>query len=113
MESHVRSVVNSPYFFGGEFPILRKRFVIQGSDFFTIYVRPTNAPLAAIEGVNVSHDDGRLSDEIRFVKFSGIVWTHDDKGFFYQVSPSLTREATLLIFLFYKAFRGKGIPWVS
>lgn len=60
---------------------------IQGSDFFTIYVRSTSAPLAAIDGVQVSHDDNRLADEIRFVKFSSITWSHDSKGFFYQVGP--------------------------
>ena len=60
---------------------------IQGSDFFTIYVRPTSAPLASVEGAQPSHDEGRLPEEIRYVKFSGISWTHDSKGFFYQVCP--------------------------
>ncbi|PIL36633.1 hypothetical protein GSI_00322 [Ganoderma sinense ZZ0214-1] len=55
-----------------------------GSDFCTIYVRPTSVPLAPVEGKEVSHDEGRLSEELRFVKFSGISWTHDSKGFFYQ-----------------------------
>ncbi|OSD01749.1 hypothetical protein PYCCODRAFT_1368709 [Trametes coccinea BRFM310] len=59
-----------------------------GSDFFTIYVRPTSAPLASVNGSKVSHDDQRLPEEIRFVKFSGISWTHDSKGFFYQRFPS-------------------------
>ena len=57
----------------------------QGSDFFTIYVRPTAAPLAPVDGARPSHDDERLPDEIRYVKFSGISWTHDSEGFFYQV----------------------------
>ncbi|OBZ71845.1 Prolyl endopeptidase [Grifola frondosa] len=59
-----------------------------GSDFFTVYVRPTSAPLASVDGAPTSHDDHRLSEEIRFVKFSGITWTHDSKGFFYQRFPS-------------------------
>ncbi|THH29786.1 hypothetical protein EUX98_g4401 [Antrodiella citrinella] len=54
-----------------------------GSDFSTIYVRPTSSPVAAIDGKEVSHDDDRLVDEIKFVKFSGIAWT-DSTGFFYQ-----------------------------
>ncbi|KZV73550.1 prolyl oligopeptidase [Peniophora sp. CONT] len=52
-----------------------------GSDFTTIYVRPTSAPLTRAD------DGGALNDEIRFVKFSGIVWTKDGKGFFYQRYP--------------------------
>ncbi|KAI0922051.1 hypothetical protein AcV5_000515 [Taiwanofungus camphoratus] len=59
-----------------------------GSDFFTIYVRPTTAPLGSIDGSRPSHDEGRLPEEIRFVKFSGITWTHDSNGFFYQRMPS-------------------------
>ncbi|KAI0722036.1 prolyl oligopeptidase [Cerioporus squamosus] len=59
-----------------------------GSDFFTIYVRPTSAPLASVDGSSVSHDDKRLPEEIRYVKFSGITWTHDSKGFFYQRFPA-------------------------
>ncbi|PCH41552.1 hypothetical protein WOLCODRAFT_89370 [Wolfiporia cocos MD-104 SS10] len=59
-----------------------------GSDFFTIYVRPTTAPLASVDGSRPSHDDGRLPEEIRFVKFSGITWSADSKGFFYQRLPS-------------------------
>ncbi|KAH9938686.1 prolyl oligopeptidase [Fomitopsis serialis] len=64
-----------------------------GSDFFTIYVRPTSAPFASKEGSDVHpvHTEGALPDEIRFVKFSAITWTADSKGFFYQRFP--TRES--------------------
>lgn len=57
----------------------------QGSDFCTVYVRKTDTPLEEKGDKRPSHDDGRLPDEIRFVKFSNITWTHDSKGFFYQV----------------------------
>ena len=33
-------------------------------------------------------DEGRLDDVIRFVKYSGITWLHDDSGFFYQRYPT-------------------------
>lgn len=44
-----------------------------GSDWITIKVR----------NVDTGAD---LNDEITKVKFSGIAWTHDNKGFFYSVS---------------------------
>lgn len=59
---------------------------LSGSDFCTIYVRRTSDPLAP--GVDEDHHIKRLSEEIRFVKFSGITWTHDSKGFFYQRFPN-------------------------
>ena len=51
----------------------------QGSDFTNVYIRSTEHPLISAE------NDLRLPDELRFVKFSSIAWTHDSKGFFYQV----------------------------
>jgi prolyl oligopeptidase len=51
-------------------------------------VRKTDSPLVATaDGKRPTHDDSRLPDEIRFVKFSSITWTHDSKGFFYQRFP--------------------------
>ncbi|KAA1465945.1 prolyl oligopeptidase [Dentipellis sp. KUC8613] len=52
-----------------------------GSDFVTIYVRSTDHPFTDAE------KDVKLPEEIRFVKFSSIVWTRDSKGFFYQRFP--------------------------
>lgn len=52
---------------------------LQGSDFTNIYIRSTDHPLTDAE------DDLRLADELKFVKYSSIAWTHDSKGFFYQV----------------------------
>ena len=40
-------------------------------------------------GPRTSHDDGRLPEEIRFAKFCSISWTHDSKGFFYQVRKAI------------------------
>ncbi|KAF9240642.1 prolyl oligopeptidase [Melanogaster broomeanus] len=61
---------------------------LSGSDFYTVYVRETSKPLAAVNGKRVDHSESRLTEEIRFVKFSSIVWTHNSKGFFYQRFPS-------------------------
>ena len=55
----------------------------QGSDFVTVYVRRTNTPFT--KETNKEKDPGRLSEEINFVKFSGVSWTPDSSGFFYQV----------------------------
>lgn len=59
-------------------------FILQGSDFSKIYVRSTDSPLAT--KLDNGKDDGRLPEELHFVKFSSISWTTDSKGFFYQVS---------------------------
>ncbi|KAL5527147.1 hypothetical protein ACEPAG_5938 [Sanghuangporus baumii] len=60
---------------------------LSGSDFCTIYVRRTDSPFVDKKQRELSSDPGRFSDEIRFVKFSSIVWTKDSKGFFYQRMP--------------------------
>ncbi|GAA5836298.1 hypothetical protein JCM3766R1_003483 [Sporobolomyces carnicolor] len=57
-----------------------------GSDWNTIYVRETSSPHLSTQAVG--SDEGRLpNDVLRFVKFSGIGWTADSKGFFYQRFP--------------------------
>ncbi|KAG9125182.1 hypothetical protein FRC07_008659 [Ceratobasidium sp. 392] len=68
---------------------------LSGSDFSTIYVRETSVPFPSPEHVEETREGGagRLDDEIRFVKFSGIVWTPDSKGFFYQRYPARASHA--------------------
>ncbi|GAA5931240.1 hypothetical protein JCM1841_000871 [Sporobolomyces salmonicolor] len=56
-----------------------------GSDWSTIYIRPTSVPHKPDQ--EVGKDEGRLDDVLRFVKFSSISWTKDSKGFFYQRFP--------------------------
>ena len=52
---------------------------------FTVYIRTTSIPF---DTAGLTHDHGRLPDELQFVKYSSMTWTHDSKGFFYQVSPN-------------------------
>lgn len=53
-----------------------------GSDWCTIYVRPSDAPFTEKSGSHET-DQGRFADEVRYVKFSSIGWLNDE-GFFYQ-----------------------------
>lgn len=70
---------------------------LSGSDFFTIYVRETSKPLDKRPEKSFVEDPDRLPDVIRFVKFSGITWTHDSKGFFYQVRGRYTRRVDIML----------------
>ncbi|KAF8169488.1 prolyl oligopeptidase [Pholiota molesta] len=58
---------------------------LSGSDFISVLIRKTDVPLT--KDVDPNNDTGRLSEEIKFVKFSAIAWTPDSKGFFYQRYP--------------------------
>ncbi|TIB86967.1 hypothetical protein E3Q10_00588 [Wallemia mellicola] len=53
-----------------------------GSDWCTLYVRPSDSPFTEKSGSHET-DKERFSDEIRYVKFSSIGWL-GDSGFFYQ-----------------------------
>lgn len=55
-----------------------------GSDWFTVYVRSTDTPVAS--------GDDRMADVLENVKFSTVSWTHDDAGFFYQQFPAVATE---------------------
>ncbi|KAG9091317.1 hypothetical protein FS749_016631 [Ceratobasidium sp. UAMH 11750] len=67
---------------------------LSGSDFSTIYVRKTSVPFPSPEHKEIQEGGaGRMDDEIKFVKFSGIVWTPDSKGFFYQRYPARASHA--------------------
>ena len=65
---------------------------IAGSDWSSVYVRETSKPheaQSAGENNNVkAADTGRLDDVVRFVKYSGVTWLHDDSGFLYQRFPT-------------------------
>ena len=56
---------------------------VAGSDSFTIYVRKATEPFRQEGNDQPEH---HASDTLRYIKFSSIEWTYDNKGFFYQVS---------------------------
>lgn len=62
-----------------------------GSDWFKIYFRSTTKPFAPGDSKEIPDADkggkDRLDDELKFIKFSGASWTHDDAGLFYQRFP--------------------------
>ncbi|CAE6439737.1 unnamed protein product [Rhizoctonia solani] len=68
---------------------------LSGSDFCTIYVRETLVPFPSpkISGQTRDGGAGRMDDEIKYVKFSSIVWSPDDAGFFYQRYPARASHA--------------------
>lgn len=63
---------------------------LSGSDFCTIYVRRTSVPFPDPQHAEQVREGGagRMDDEVKFVKFSSIVWSPDSQGFFYQVSET-------------------------
>ena len=63
-----------------------------GSDWFTVYIRQTESTHAA--ATDTTSDSGRLDDVVRFVKYSGITWSHDDKGFWYQSLPPKVNQGS-------------------
>lgn len=67
-----------------------------GSDWFTVYVRETSSPHEQTEGTDTkATDTGRMTDVIRFVKYCGITWLHDDSGFIYQRFPTKELDHSL------------------
>lgn len=67
--------------------ILTSSLFSQGSDWTTIYVRPTTSPHTSSSPKGT--DSGNLPTSIlNFVKFSSISWSADSLGFFYQRFPS-------------------------
>lgn len=74
-----------------------------GSDWYTAYVRETSKPHPPASELEehkeepigesnstelTTQDVGGMSDVVRFVKFSGLTWLHDDSGFLYQRYPT-------------------------
>ena len=63
-----------------------------GSDWFKIFLRTTDSPMLSCSEGSDEGGDGRLPDVLEHIKFSGITWTHDDRGFFYQRFPATEHE---------------------
>ncbi|KAG8756824.1 hypothetical protein FRC14_002627 [Serendipita sp. 396] len=67
---------------------------LSGSDFFTAYVRKTSVPYRAIDGKRPDVDEG-IVDTLRYIKFSSLEWTLDNKGIFYQRFPDRESHGAL------------------
>ncbi|KAH8829968.1 prolyl oligopeptidase [Flagelloscypha sp. PMI_526] len=65
---------------------------LSGSDTATIYVRSADSPMDVSKPDMPAGGYGRLDEELSFVKFSSVEWTHDSKGFFYQRFPERTAK---------------------
>lgn len=46
---------------------------------------PPSSPPFHLKVMSVAKKEN-LADELKWCKFSSVAWTHDHKGFFYQVS---------------------------
>jgi prolyl oligopeptidase len=77
----------------------------QGSDWTNVYIRSTDSPHDPQQPKG--RDDGRLEDVIRFVKFSSLSWTKDEKGMhfsFVWAGPHFSRSKCLQIGFFYQRY---------
>ncbi|KAG9090152.1 hypothetical protein FRC06_001196, partial [Ceratobasidium sp. 370] len=54
----------------------------------TTYAGKPSTPVPGPDHQETRGGSRRMHDEIKFVTFSGIMWTPDSKGFFYQRYPA-------------------------
>jgi prolyl oligopeptidase len=84
--------------------------LVKGSDFKTVYIRYSNSPFT--KGCDHDNDPGRLSEEIRYVKFCSICWSPDSSGIFYQVwPPNYNAQSAILTPMAALSWTWLSIPW--